>query len=129
MLLSAILIDVLARRFSVAGGLINYFGGIMGGVGLMVFFLTIWIVTKGKGIGFGDVKLGFVIGMIFGLLHGAFIIYLAALLGGMIAILLLVSRRANMKTKLPLGTFISLSAIMYILLEQPINNLINSFFM
>ena len=121
---TAVAIDLLYRLFE-NKSIIDYGTGLVGAAVISGFFLTIWLVSRGRWIGFGDVKLGLAIGLIFGLLHGAFIVYLSAILGGVLAVILLVTGKANMKTKLPLGSFIALSGILYLLLQQPINVFLN----
>ncbi len=68
----------------------------------------------------GDAKLAGAIGLIFGLLGGAFVIYGAVFLGMIAGIIILIAKKGNMKTKLPFGTFISASATIYIFLGPQI---------
>src|SRR6185369_5344879 len=96
-----------------------------GAAALVVLLGAIWYFSGGRWLGFGDVKLVLVLGLIFGLWGGGAILYLAVILGGITAIILLISGRAGLKTKLPFGSFISAAAIIYIFYQTPINTFIN----
>lgn len=86
------------------------------GAGLLfaVFFL-IWLITRGRGLGFGDVKLAGIVGLLFGWWSGLIIVYVAVVIGALLGFLLLLTRKANLKTKLPLGTLICLAATLHLL--------------
>ena len=79
------------------------------------FFLLLWLVSRGRWIGFGDVKFAAVIGVLFGFPGGVIALYAAVILGGVISVFLLALGRATMKTKLPLGSLFAVSAMWYIL--------------
>jgi prepilin signal peptidase PulO-like enzyme (type II secretory pathway) len=79
-----------------------------------IFFL-IWLISKGKWMGFGDVKLAGLVGLVFGAMGSLIVLYLAIVLGAIVGLVLLAFRKANLKTQLPLGSFIGLSASAYIL--------------
>lgn len=72
---------------------------------------TIWLVTKGEGIGFGDVKLMIPLGILFGVKGAALLLFLAFCIGGMVGVFLLMAGRAGRKTAIPFGPFLSLAAI------------------
>ncbi|HEY4506553.1 MAG TPA: prepilin peptidase [Candidatus Paceibacterota bacterium] len=82
---------------------------------LFCLMMAVWLLSKGKGLGFGDVKLAAATGFIFGFWDGLKILYLGIVFGAVWAIFLLISRRATLKTKLPLGFFVCLSVIFYLL--------------
>lgn len=77
-------------------------------------FGFVWFVSKGKWLGLGDVKLVGLIGLIFGFVGGSFVLYSAVIIGGLTGLLLFLARWADGKTKLPLGSFISLGATVYL---------------
>lgn len=79
------------------------------------FFAILYAVSRGKNIGFGDVKLAFLMGLILGYPFG----YLA-LVGGVwsaaiVAIVLLALKKVGLKDKIPLGSFLALSTILCII--------------
>lgn len=83
-----------------------------------LFFLallgSLWLVSKGRWIGLGDAKLMGWLGLVFGWQGGWIILYTAMVIGGIISLGLYLSKKAGLKTKLPLGTFICLAAGLYI---------------
>lgn len=91
-----------------------------GGVALSLILGSLWFLSKGRWIGFGDVKLAFAIGFLFGFFGGLLVLYGAFIAGGLVSVVMLLTKKANLKTKLPLGSFISLAAIVYILFGQTI---------
>lgn len=107
-------------------GLAERFGGLRGGYGIFrpdhwwgagLFFIVLylmWFFSKGTWLGLGDAKLMALVGLVFGWRGAAFIFYTAIVIGGIIGLVLYLSRRANLKTKLPLGTYICLAGGFYI---------------
>ena len=95
----------------------NHLASALGGAG---FFFLLWAVSKGKWIGFGDVKLAGVLGLLFGFPGVLVTIYVGILLGGAVSLVLLITQKAHMKTAIPLGSFLALSAILYIFFQQVI---------
>jgi len=87
-----------------------FFAGILG---------TIFLISSGQWIGFGDVKLAIWIGFLFGFPRIINVFYFTFFLGALVGILLLIFRKADRKTPLPLGTFIVVASIF--LLIFPIN--------
>lgn len=75
------------------------------------FFGTIIYVTKGKGMGMGDMKLAAALGLLFGWPDIALIIVIAFLSGSAYGIALMALKRAGLKDAVPFGPFIVLGAI------------------
>ncbi|MBI2063841.1 MAG: prepilin peptidase [Candidatus Yanofskybacteria bacterium] len=96
------------------------FNNLIGAAVLFLTFFIFWFFSKGAWLGLGDAKLAGLVGLVFGLWGGLVIIYGAIIAGTVAGLVLLASHRANLKTKLPLGTFISFSATVYIFLGQGI---------
>jgi leader peptidase (prepilin peptidase)/N-methyltransferase len=84
------------------------------GVSFLVLFGAVWFFSKGVWIGLGDAKLMLLIGLVFGLVGSVAILYSAVIVGTVVGLLVLLFQRGNLKTKLPLGSFISLTATVYI---------------
>lgn len=86
--------------------------------GLFWFLHTI---SEGKWIGYGDVKLGVVIGLVLGRGDLALLmLFLASAIGSTIAIPMLVAGKANRSTKLPFGPFLMISTIIVYLFGSSI---------
>lgn len=79
------------------------------GVGFGVLLL-IGIVSKG-GMGGGDIKLFFVIGLVLGTIQTLLTLFLAALIGSIIGIIILKIKGKGRKTPIPFGPSIALAAL------------------
>ncbi len=84
------------------------------------FFFSLWWVSRGRWIGFGDVKLAAVLGLLFGFPAGLLVIYVAVILGAIVGIFLMVTRRATMKTAVPFGTLLAISACCFLFYQDTI---------
>jgi leader peptidase (prepilin peptidase)/N-methyltransferase len=82
--------------------------------GSLPLFL-IWFFSQGKFMGFGDVKLMLVLGLALGWPLIFMNIFLAVLLGAVVGVGLMLAQKANLKTALPFGCFLSVASILAIL--------------
>ena len=90
---------------------------------------SIFYLTQGKGIGFADVKLALNIGFLFGLKKGFLVLYLAFMLGGVVAVFLLLARKKGLKSKVPFGPFLVVSMLFFLFFQdQAIDILLKFFF-
>ena len=84
-------------------------------------FLVIYLVSSGKWIGFGDVRLGLITGTLLATpSKSLMMIFLASLLGTLFALPALASGRRKMASKLPFGPFLITSTGLVILFGQPL---------
>jgi prepilin signal peptidase PulO-like enzyme (type II secretory pathway) len=83
------------------------FSGIIGGS----FFLIQYVVSRGKWIGGGDIRLGLLIGLSLGTSNAILAIFLSYLLGSFVSIYLIVIGKKQWGSKIPLGIFLSVGAI------------------
>ncbi len=81
--------------------------GIIGGS----FFLIQFIISRGKWIGGGDIRLGLLMGLALGWPNIIAAIFLAYLIGSIIGIGLLLTGRKKWCSKLPLGVFLSVATV------------------
>jgi leader peptidase (prepilin peptidase)/N-methyltransferase len=77
-------------------------------------FLAMSIATRG-GMGMGDVKLAFFVGFALGLSFGIVAMLITAIGGGIIAVLLMLTRIRSRRDPIPYAPFISLGAL-YVML-------------
>jgi len=80
---------------------------ILSGLGAALFFFLIWLVSKGKWIGFGDVKLGFLIGVFLGFPEVILALFLGSAIGAIIGTGLMVSKKKTLKSEVPFGPFLA----------------------
>jgi leader peptidase (prepilin peptidase)/N-methyltransferase len=69
-------------------------------------FLFLWTVTRGRGLGFGDVKLVAVLTLFLGYPFSVIMLYIAFLTGAMLGVILIATHRAKMKTRIAFGPFL-----------------------
>ena len=79
------------------------------------FFAILYGVSRGKSLGFGDVKLAFLIGLILGYPLGFLAIFGGVWLATITAVILLILKKVGLKDKIPLGSFLTLSTIICII--------------
>jgi len=81
-------------------------GFIFSGLGSAFFLFLIWFLSQGKAMGFGDVKLVFLLGLFLGwplIIPGLFISFF---LGALIGVLLIAFKKKKMKSEVPFGPFL-----------------------
>jgi leader peptidase (prepilin peptidase)/N-methyltransferase len=86
----------------------------LGGAAGFAIFLLIAIVSRG-GMGWGDVKLAALIGLATGFPMVFVAIITAAILGGIVAVALLATRRKGRREMIPFGPFLALAAMVTLL--------------
>jgi leader peptidase (prepilin peptidase) / N-methyltransferase len=76
-------------------------------LGACLFFLALFIGTKGKGMGFGDVKFAFLMGLILGYPSIIIGLYIAFLTGAIVGCIIVLWRRKKIfGTLIPFGPFL-----------------------
>lgn len=80
----------------------NLFSGFL----FALFLLLIHLITRGRGMGLGDVKLALVLGVWLGLYQGILWMFVSFLTGGIIASILLVTKKAKLKQRIAFGPFL-----------------------
>jgi len=79
------------------------------------FFLAMVLISKGKWMGVGDIKIGLLMGLFLGLSHLFTALFLAFLSGAIISGFLLLLKKKNLKSEIPFGPFLT-SATFVVLL-------------
>lgn len=88
------------------------FGGIIAAAGLAAFFFLLWLVSRGKWIGLGDVKLALLLGVALGW-PAILVSTMAAFFSGtIVSIFLLIRGTKGLKSPIPFGTFLALGALL-----------------
>lgn len=102
-------------HFPLASGAVAPLGMLLGlacGAGLL--WLVRWAyfaVRRAEGMGFGDVKLGAMFGVLLGAWGSLLTIFLAAFAGALVSVVLMARGRADGRTALPFGTFLAPAAM------------------
>jgi len=96
-------------------------GGIVAGGGILWAIAEAWFrLRKVDAMGFGDVKMLAMIGAFLGLPLVLLTFVLATMMGGIVGIVLIASRRASMATALPFGTMLAVAALIASLYGDPL---------
>lgn len=70
------------------------------------FFLFIFLISKGRWMGFGDVKLAVLLGLITGFPNILVALFLAFFFGAIIGIILMANGKKKLKSEIPFGPFL-----------------------
>lgn len=89
-------------------------------IGLFFYFLI--VITRGKGMGGGDLKLGVFLGLAFGFPYSLVVLMLSFLLGSIYGIGLIALGRKKFGQTLPFGPFMSIAGIIVVFWGSEILN-------
>lgn len=108
---------------SVAGGSLTI--NLLSGVGALAFFVIVsylfFFLTKKEGLGGGDIKLSFLLGLFLGFPNIIIALYIAFLTGAAIAIILILWKKKSFtKGSLPFGPFLVMGGILSLFLGTQI---------
>lgn len=84
------------------------------GIIVMLPMLAIYLFTKGRGLGFGDVKLAANLGFFMGIQYALAALYMSFIIGALIGTAILLVKRGTLKTKIPFGPFILIGTLLVI---------------
>lgn len=93
--------------------------------GACLFIYAIWYFSRGKGMGFGDVKFAFFLGFSLGFPEIVVALYAAFLTGALVGIILILGRQKSLKSKIPFGPFLIAGYCCSFFLTQPVLRLFN----
>lgn len=93
---------------------------IIAGAGIMAPILLLYLVTKGRGMGFGDVKLSFTIGFWLGIKGGAVSLYIGFIIGAIVSIFLIFLKKKKLKSKIAFGPFLVTGMIIVAIFKDQI---------
>jgi len=95
---------------------------IIGAAVAWVFFLILHLVSP-RGMGFGDVRLSFLLGLFLGWLdlrHVFLGVFFGFLLGSIVGVVLMALRRRGRKEHIPFGPFLAAGAVVAVLAGSPL---------
>lgn len=81
----------------------NFLGAALGA---SIFFLIIVLISRGKWLGLGDVKLAFLMGLFLGFPDILVALFFAFLIGAIIGVGLILAKRKTLKSEVPFGPFL-----------------------
>jgi len=83
---------------------------ILAGLIIFTFFAAIWLLSRGRAIGFGDAKLGLSVGFLLGTAQGFSAIIVAFWIGAAVSLFLMRRKKLTIKSEIPFAPFIILGA-------------------
>jgi len=91
-------------------------------LGAAAFFGAIVLISRGKWMGVGDIKLGFLMGLILGFPNILVALFLAFLIGAIIGVGVIISGKKTLKSEVPFGPFLVTGTIISLFWGQKIIN-------
>ncbi len=79
------------------------------------FFLMQYLVSRGRWIGGGDIRMGVFMGLWLGVERGLLALLISYVVGALVGIVLLLTRRKGLQSHIPLGTFLALGTFIAML--------------
>lgn len=92
--------------------------GLLGAGIVAGFFYLQYLVSRGRWIGFGDVKLGLMLGVVAGFPLSIFLLFISYMSGAIVGVFLIATGKKQAGSKLPFGVFLALGAIATLLYGQ-----------
>jgi len=87
----------------------QFFQYVLIGFAAAAFFLLLHLITRGRGMGLGDVKFAFFMGFFLGFPKIIFAFYLAFLTGAMTGVILILNKRKKFGQRISFGPFLVLA--------------------
>lgn len=79
------------------------------------FFAIQYIISRGRWIGDGDIRLGIVMGLMLGAPNVVVALFIAYIVGAVWALGLVLTKKASLGARIPFGTFLSLATLVTLL--------------
>ena len=97
---------------------------IFSSIGAGGFFLSLFVITKGRGMGFGDVKLAVLMGLLLGFPSIIYALYIAFLTGAFVSLILILWRKKEIKSTIPFGPFLVFGTSIVLFFPQFVDNIV-----
>lgn len=88
------------------GIFVPLFQAVLAGMGASLFFFIIYALSKGRAMGFGDVKLAFLLGLFLGWPSLLVALFFAFSLGAVSGLALIVFKKKGLKSEVPFAPFL-----------------------
>lgn len=95
---------------------------ILSAFGAAAFFLLIVLISQGKWMGIGDIKLAFLMGLILGWPGILVALFLAFLIGALVGLGLIIRRKKTLKSQIPFAPFLVVGTFVALFLGRDIIN-------
>ncbi|MBI1919218.1 prepilin peptidase [Candidatus Microgenomates bacterium] len=95
-------------------------------IGAAAFFLLLNLVTRGRGMGLGDVKLAFLMGLLLGFPKIIVALYLAFLTGAAVSLILVLIGKKKFGQTIPFGPFLVAGTLIAMFFNNVILNVVKN---
>ncbi|MFH1671233.1 MAG: prepilin peptidase [Candidatus Portnoybacteria bacterium] len=110
---------IIAGIFNFQFSIFNQFSifqfSIWSALGASVFFLSLVLISQGRWMGWGDVKMAFLMGLILGWPNILVALFLSFFSGAVVGVILILAGKKKMKSEIPFGPFLAGSTIFVML--------------
>ncbi len=96
--------------------------GVVSAFGSALFFALIILVSRGRWLGFGDVKLAFFMGLFLGFPNILVALFLSFFIGAIIGIGLILSGKKSLKSEIPFGPFLVTGTLLAVFFGEFLTN-------
>ena len=103
------------------------FANLLAGFSAASFILFLHLITRGKGMGFGDVKLALLLGFVLGLSLTPVWLWLAFIFGAIIGLVLMAFKKAKLGQPIPFGPYLIVAFWVTMFWGEKLLNLIHAF--
>lgn len=97
-------------------------------LGLTSFFVILFLVSRGRWIGLGDIKLIFVICLLLEYPLSYIALVLSVWAASLFSLTLLATKRATLKTEIPFGAFLSVTTVIFVVFNHGIQEISKYFY-
>ena len=120
-LIGLAVLQVLGRLIVFGGSWQDAVGSVGGAAVMSGLFYGIFALSKGRWIGFGDVKLAVVLGLLAGgVLQALLVLFVASVIGSLLSLPLVLAGKASRKSHLPFGPMLIAGVVVVVLFGQAI---------
>lgn len=95
---------------------------------VMLPILFLYLITKGRGMGFGDVKLAFTMGFLLGTKYGFMSLYIGFVVGALFGVLMILAKRKGLKSKIAFGPFLILGLVSMLFWGNAVDTLVHKWY-
>lgn len=100
----------------------DFLGTLGAGFGAFVFFGLLWFISRGKGLGFGDVKLVFALTLLMGWPKMIIGLMASFWIGAIIGVGLILAKKHQLRKPIPFGPFLITGTLIALTLGQQVWN-------
>ncbi|OGM73884.1 hypothetical protein A2191_00055 [Candidatus Woesebacteria bacterium RIFOXYA1_FULL_38_9] len=93
----------------------SFYSHLLAGFSAGLFLLLLHLLTFGRGMGLGDVKLAVFLGSVLGLYNSLIWLTTSFIIGGFIGLILITSKKKKLKSQVPFGPFLIIGFLITIL--------------